>query len=276
MQARAFHQNFEELMQMLADELKVDQMEIFNTVKKLPKPEVLERKDRQIKELLKERTDLQARVDWAQGELEIAKTKEKDALQLVRNLSALVDQPAESVVKAALIQKQLNQDSALSGPKILRILVDFSSKMEVVLDEMRQLVNRVDPDKMMDFSTFPDLPTEGETPAKTSRSLPLPERPAEPMDPIRQSDETFTTQLQKTLQESEMQRQEQLLTPGKGQQLAPPEVTVSPQLPASRLKAADFLRNPGRTSTSSFAERIGGLLNPARSHPEDFEHMKPP
>jgi hypothetical protein len=96
------------------------------------------------------------------------------------------------------------------------------------------------------------------------------------MDPIRQSDETFTTQLQKTLQESEMQRQEQLLTPGKGQQLAPPEVTVSPQLPASRLKAADFLRNPGRTSTSSFAERIGGLLNPARSHPEDFEHMKPP
>jgi rRNA processing protein Krr1/Pno1 len=105
MQARSFHQNFEELMQMLADELKVDQMEIFNTVKKLPKPEVLERKDRQIKELLKERTDLQARVDWAQGELEIAKTKEKDALQLVRNLSALVDQPAESVVKAALIQK---------------------------------------------------------------------------------------------------------------------------------------------------------------------------
>lgn len=37
------------------------------------------------------------------------------------------------------------------------ILVDFQARMEVVLKEMCQLVEQVDPNRAMDFSKFPEL-----------------------------------------------------------------------------------------------------------------------
>ncbi len=82
--------------------MKADPEDILNTLKKLPNPEVLERKDKQIIALEKKKEDLQARLSWAQGEMAAAKQREKEALQLLKNLSGLVDKPADMVMKAAL------------------------------------------------------------------------------------------------------------------------------------------------------------------------------
>ena len=91
-----------DLLRRISQELKTDPEDILETLKKLPHPEVLEKKDKQIATLEKEKIDLQARLSWAQGEMTVAKQREKEALQLLKNLSGLVDKPADMVMKAAL------------------------------------------------------------------------------------------------------------------------------------------------------------------------------
>jgi chromosome segregation ATPase len=93
-----------DLLRRISKELKVEQEDIINAVKKLLNPKEQRQKDKQIENLEKEKTDLQARLSWAEGELAIAKQREKEALQLVKNLSSLLDRPAELIVKASLVQ----------------------------------------------------------------------------------------------------------------------------------------------------------------------------
>lgn len=70
----------------------------------------------------------------------MAQHKEKDALNLVQNLTLLVAQPVDVVVKATLFDNQLISRGHVTTSKLLMILVDFQAWMKRVLKEMRQLV----------------------------------------------------------------------------------------------------------------------------------------
>ncbi len=163
--------------------MKTEPEDILDALKKLPNLEVLERKDRQIVALEKEKADLQARLSWVQGEMAAAKQRKKEALQLLKNSSDLVDKPADMVMKAALTQSQLTEEGHLTGSKVIRILMDFS-RMELTLKEMRQLLGRINPDRVMDFSNFPEIHFDTETPVKLTTSMPLPSKPEAPQETL--------------------------------------------------------------------------------------------
>jgi len=69
-----------DLLRRINKELKVKLEEILDAVKKLPNPEELEHKEKLIKNLEKEKTDLQSKLSWVEGALAIAKQREKEAL----------------------------------------------------------------------------------------------------------------------------------------------------------------------------------------------------
>ncbi len=69
-----------DLLKRISKELRIEPEDILDALKKLPNPKALERKEKQIEGLEKEKTDLQARLSWAQGELGAAKQREKEAL----------------------------------------------------------------------------------------------------------------------------------------------------------------------------------------------------
>jgi hypothetical protein len=87
-----------------------------------------------------------------------------------------VDRPSELIIKASLVQNQLIEEGHLTGSKVVRILVNFSSQMEVVLKEMSQLLGNIDLDEVMDFAHFPEIQFDTETLMKLTTSLPLPPR----------------------------------------------------------------------------------------------------
>ncbi len=93
---------------------------------------------------------------------------------MVKNLSGLVDKPTDMVMKVALVQNKLAKEGHLTGSKVIQILVDFSSRMESTLKEMQQLFGWIDPDRVMDFSSFPEIHFDTETPMKLTASMPLP------------------------------------------------------------------------------------------------------
>jgi hypothetical protein len=273
LQAQEYHDSLVDLLRRISRELKTDPEDILETLKKLPHPEVLEKKDKQIATLEKEKIDLQARLSWAQGEMTVAKQREKEALQLLKNLSGLVDKPADMVMKAALTQSRLTEEGHLTGSKVIRILVDFSSRMETTLKEMRQLLGRIDPDRVMDFSNFPEIHFDTETPVKLSASMPLPPKPEAPIESLRYSTEPFSKQLEKTIRGSVKSAPVPVTQPDVRRELAPPEITVSPPVPVVQLPEKEPQQTPRVQREVELSERIGGLLNPARSHPEEFEHM---
>ncbi len=62
LQAQEYHKSLIDLLRRISRELKTELEDILDALKKLPNPEVLERKDRQIVALEKEKADLQARL----------------------------------------------------------------------------------------------------------------------------------------------------------------------------------------------------------------------
>jgi hypothetical protein len=165
----------------------------------------------------------------------VAKQREKEALQLLKNLSGLVDKSADLVMKAALIQSRLTKEGHLTGSKVIQILVDFSSRMEITLKEMRQLLGRIDPDRVMDFSNFPEIHFDTKTPVKLIASMPLPLKPEAPWKTLRYLTEPFSKQLEKTIRGSVKTVPEPSKQPDMTRELAPPEITVSPPVPMFHL-----------------------------------------
>lgn len=117
----------------IADELKVEPNDIMEEIRRQPNPETLKEKEEQIRILESTQEDLQSQVSWAEGKCSLAREKEKEALQLIRNLSSLVGQLADTVNKSALYDAQLVARGHVAGSKIVIILVNFQARMERVL-----------------------------------------------------------------------------------------------------------------------------------------------
>ena len=54
----------------------------------------------------------------------------------------------------------------ISGSRVVMVLVEFQARMDVVLKEMKILVERVDPDRAMDFTQFSEMDAFMKTPIK--------------------------------------------------------------------------------------------------------------
>jgi hypothetical protein len=156
----------------------------------------------------------------------------------------------------------LTEEGHLTESKVIWILVDFSSQMELTLKEMRQLLGRIDPDWVMDFSNFPEIHFDTETPVKLTASMLLPSKP-----------EPFSKQLEKTIRGSVKSTPEPSTQLDTRWELAPPEITISPPVLVFNLSEKEPLSTPHIQARGQLIEKIGGLLNPAQSHPEEFEHM---
>lgn len=134
--------------------------QILEEINKRPSLDVLKEKEERIWILEKSQNDLQARMSWAEGECILSQKKEKDALQLVRNLSSLIAEPTNLVVRSYLFDAQLVSKGYITRSKIVMILVDCQARMDVVLREMRQLVKRADLNRAMDSSKFSKVPED--------------------------------------------------------------------------------------------------------------------
>ena len=245
-EARQHHEHIQAYVTEIAKELNVEPLGVLEAVRKLAKPEALEAKDAIIRDLEKDRDDLQARTDWAETECREAQDREKEALRLVRNLSTMLSQPAEAAVRANLYNTQLVSEGHIVGSRVVMVLVEFQARMEVVLKEMRALVERVDPNRIMEYPHFPELDTLMKTPVKS--------------------------------QEVAAAASEG----GLGSLLAQPLTTSSPQpnreipIPGFRNVSTKGSGSGSGIVRSDLSDRWGSLTNPARSHPEQFEHMNQP
>jgi hypothetical protein len=110
-----------------------------------------------------------------------------------------VDRPSELIIKASLVQNWLIKEGHLTGSKVVKILVDFSSWMEIVLKEMHQLLGCIDPNRVMDFAYFLEIPFDMETPVKLTSSLLLPPRPEVLRETLQHSTKPFSSHLEKTI-----------------------------------------------------------------------------
>jgi hypothetical protein len=162
------------------------------------------------------------------------------------------------VMKAALTHSRLTEEGHLTKSKVIRILVDFSSRMEITLKEMRQLLGRIDPDRVMDFSNFPEIHFDTETPVKLTTSMPLPSKPEGPRETLRHSTELFSTQLEKTIRGSMKTAREPSTTPQATWELASPVITVSPLVPVFQLPVKEPQQIP---RIQSQAELSSGLAD---------------
>jgi hypothetical protein len=125
----------------------------------------------------------------------------------------------------------------------------------------------------MDFSNFPEIHFEMESPVKLTASMSLPSRPEVPRETLRYSTKPFSKQLEKTIRGSVKLALEPSTQLDTRRELAPPKITVSPPVPVFNLPEKEPLPTPHTQARGQLIERIGGLLNPARSHTEEFEHM---
>ncbi len=117
--AHEFHDNLAfELLNAINKELKVEPEDLLDVVKRLLNLDELRRKEERIGNLEKERDNLQSQLNWVEGELVASKQREKEALQLVKNLSGLVDRPLELIIKASLVQDRLIKEGHLTRSKV--------------------------------------------------------------------------------------------------------------------------------------------------------------
>jgi hypothetical protein len=258
--AKDMHTQMAGYLAEIGKELGAPSADIIEAIRKRPTPETLREKEEQIRNLTKERDGAAARANWLDGELHQAKRNEKDALKVVRDLSALVATPGEVVNRSTLFENELIRHGHITGSKIIIILTDFQDRMERVLREMRELVTRVNPDQAMDFSRFPEVPANlllSETPIRQAPGIPT------------SPSVGLGTLLRHTVASSRPAS-----TPS-GSGLPIRSASVSPLLFQQSMQGrSGSLGRGGSRVAGSLAGRLGPIHNPAKLYPTDFEHMQ--
>ena len=161
----------------------------------------------------------------------------------------------------------------IAGSKIIMILVEFQARMEAVLKDMRQLVERVDPDRAMDFSQFPEVD------ANEFLKTPLKPIPVPVPVPVPSGSGGLGSLLEQPLQPPPIKEPEQRLEPK-----CPPSMPRDiPTKPRSSLETVTTQHPEVETSKatglkvrSDLTNQWGGIPNPAKDHPEAFQHMQQP
>ena len=130
------------------------------------KQEVAER-DTRISQLTREKEELQTWLLKAERSLKLEESKTQGAHRLIGLLEEHIRNLGDLVTKARIYDKAVAKTGNVTALKFIHIFVDYSTKMETILAEMKALFdawNRffqgspVPLEKVPDLSKFPDLP----------------------------------------------------------------------------------------------------------------------
>ena len=130
------------------------------------KQEVAER-DSQINELTREKEELKEQLRKTERELKLEQSKTQGAHRLIGLLEETVRNPGDLVIKARIYDEAVAKTGGVTTLKLIHICVDYSTRMETILAEMRILFdsqNRffqgspIPLEKLLDLTDFPDLP----------------------------------------------------------------------------------------------------------------------
>ena len=130
------------------------------------KQEVAKR-DSQINQLTREKEELQDRLQKTEQELKLEQSKTQGAHRLIGLLEEHVRNPGDLVIKARIYDEAVAKIGGITALKLIHICVDYSTRMETILAEMRILFDsrnrffRGSPiplEKFLDLTDFPNLP----------------------------------------------------------------------------------------------------------------------
>ena len=124
-------------------------------------------RDSQITQLIRKKEELQAQLRKTERELKLEQSKTQGAHKLIGLLEEHVRNPRDLVIKAGLYDEAIAKTGGVTAFKMIHICVDYSTRMETILAEMRIFFdsrNRffrgslVPLEKVPDLTDFPDLP----------------------------------------------------------------------------------------------------------------------
>ena len=69
-----------------------------------------------------------------------AQEEREKAFTMAQKFHAFVGYPGDMVTKARLLDESMKKPEVVPAPKVLRILVDYSGKVEKLLGELRTLL----------------------------------------------------------------------------------------------------------------------------------------
>ena len=130
------------------------------------KQEVAER-DSQINQLIREKEDLQVQLQKMEWELKLEQSKTQGAHRLIGLLEEHVRNPGDLVIKARIYNEAVAKIGGVTALKLIHMCVDYSTRMETILVEMRVLFDNwnrffrdspVPLEKVPDLTDFQDLP----------------------------------------------------------------------------------------------------------------------
>ena len=133
------------------------------------KQDVAER-DSRITQLIQEKEELQAQLRKTEWEIKLEQSKTQGAHRLIGLLEKHVQNPGDLVIKARIYNEAVAKIEGVTAFKLIHICVDYSTRMETILAEMRVLFDNrnrffrgspVPLEKVPDLTNFPNLlPTE--------------------------------------------------------------------------------------------------------------------
>ena len=130
------------------------------------KQEVAEQ-DSRINELIRENEELKERLRKTEQELKLEQSKTQGAHRLIGLLEEHVWNPGDLVIKAQIYDEAVAKTGGVTALKLIHICMDYSTRMETILAEMRILFDsrnrffRGSPillEKLPDLTDFLDLP----------------------------------------------------------------------------------------------------------------------
>ena len=130
------------------------------------KQEVADR-DSQINQLIQDKEELQVQLRKTERELKLEQSKTQGAHRLIGLLEEHVRNPGDLVIKARIYDEAVAKIGGVTALKLIHICVDYSTRMETILTEMRVLFDNwnrffrgspVPLEKVPDLTDFPDLP----------------------------------------------------------------------------------------------------------------------
>ena len=127
-------------------------------------------RDSRINQLIREKEELQVQLQKTERELKLEQSKTQGAHRLIELLEEHVRNPGDLVIKAQIYDEAVAKIGGVTTLKLIHICVDYSTRMETIMAEMRVLFHnqnrffRGSPvllEKVPDLTDFPDLlPTE--------------------------------------------------------------------------------------------------------------------
>ena len=186
-------ENFDALGQIVKDVAEVleitDLRDFDRVLSTIPKPRDLAERDNRIQGLQKDKAIFNAWIPRKEVDRAQANKKISEAFSLLTQFQSYVGQPGDVVTKARIFDETVAKRLPVTGSKVINIVVDYSSKMEVLLVGMRKLMADLHPaalptrliNLMPDFMELPAVeilqglsnPTKGPGAQTASPNLPV-------------------------------------------------------------------------------------------------------